>query len=187
MSDNHAKRKDDAREYNEFTLANLYEEYFDKIARYAYVRIGNRADAEDIAGEVFLKALQSLKSYRERGVPMQAWLFRIAHNLVIDYFRERQKRKTVSIDNMEIEGGINPATVAETNMELEQVKKGMEQLTQEQREVLMLRFFGGLSSREAGQVLNKSDGAVREMQRAAIEKLRNLLSKGDGSSKDMVQ
>jgi RNA polymerase sigma-70 factor (ECF subfamily) len=175
MSDNYTKRKADAREHNEFTLSNLYEEYFDKIARYAYVRIGHRADAEDIAGEVFLKALQSLKSYKERGVPMQAWLFKIAHNLVIDYFRKRQKQKTVSIDNVEIEGGINPAIAAERNMEIEQVKKGMEQLTREQREVLMLRFFGGLSSREAGQVLNKSDGAVREMQRAAIEKLRNLL------------
>jgi RNA polymerase sigma-70 factor (ECF subfamily) len=179
MGDNFIKGKADAREYNELTLSSLYEEYFDKIARYAYVRIGHRADAEDIAGEVFSKALDSLKSYQERGVPMQAWLFRIAHNLVIDYFRKRQKRKTVSIDDVEIEGGTNPAIVAERNMEIEQVKKGMEQLTREQREVLMLRFFGGLSSREAGRVLNKSDGAVREMQRAAIEKLRNLLSVKD--------
>ena len=176
MGDNYIKGKADAREYKGFTLSSLYDEYFDKIARYAYVRIGHRADAEDIAGEVFLKALQSLKSYKERGVPMQAWLFKIAHNLVIDYFRKRQKQKTVSIDEVEIEGGVNPAMVAERNMEIEQMKKGMEQLTREQREVLMLRFFGGLSSREAGQVLHKSDGAVREMQRAAIEKLRNLLS-----------
>jgi RNA polymerase sigma-70 factor (ECF subfamily) len=179
MSDNYTKGKAEAREHNELTLSSLYDEYFDKIARYAYVRIGHRADAEDIAGEVFLKALQSLKSYKERGVPMQAWLFKIAHNLVIDYFRKRQKQKTVPIDDVEIEGGINPAIAAERNMEIEQVKKGMEQLTREQREVLTLRFFGGLSSREAGQVLNKSDGAVREMQRAAIEKLRNLLSTED--------
>jgi RNA polymerase sigma-70 factor (ECF subfamily) len=179
MGENLIKGKANSREYKESALASLYEEYYDKIARYAYVRIGHRADAEDIAGEVFLKAFRSLKSYKERGVPMQAWLFKIAHNLVVDYFRKRQNLKTVPINDVEIEDGTNPAMVAERNMELEQVKKGMEQLTREQREVLMLRFFGGLSSREAGQVLNKSDGAVREMQRSAIEKLRNLLSTED--------
>jgi RNA polymerase sigma-70 factor (ECF subfamily) len=176
MDDNPIKRKADAREYNESTLSSLYEEYFDKIARYAYVRIGVRADAEDIAGEVFLRALESLKRYQERGVPMQAWLFRIARNLVVDHLRKKQKRKTVPIDDVEIEGGMNPAITAERNVEIERVTRAMEQLTQEQKEVLGLRFFGGLTSREASQVLKKSDGAVREMQRAAIEKLRNLLS-----------
>ena len=176
MGDNLDNRKIDEREYKESTLSSLYEEYYDKIARYAYFRVGNKAEAEDIAGEVFLKALKSLKSYKERGIPMQAWLFRIAHNLVVDYFRKMKKHETVPIDNVQIEGGINPAIVAEENAELERVKKAMEQLTQEQKEVLRLRFFSELTSREAGQVLNKSDGAVREMQRAAIEKLRNLLT-----------
>jgi RNA polymerase sigma-70 factor (ECF subfamily) len=175
MGDNPDKRITDAKECNEVALSSLYGEYFDKIARYAYIRIGVRDDAEDIAGEVFLRALKSLKLYEERGIPIQAWLFRIAHNLVVDYLRKKQKRKIVPIDEVEIEGGINPAIVAERNIELKQVTIAMEQLTQEQREVLGLRFFGGLTSREAGQVLNKSDGAVREMQRAAIEKLRNLL------------
>lgn len=177
--DNHIKKEEYAREFNESALSGLYEEYFDKIAWYAYLRIGDQAEAEDIAGEVFLKALQSLKSYEERGVPIRAWLFRIARNLVIDHFRKKQKQKTVPIDDVEIEGGINPAVVAERIVELERVIKAMDQLTPEQKEVLGLRFFGGLSSREAGQVLNKSDGAVREMQRAAIEKLRNFLSKDD--------
>lgn len=179
MDINYSRGKPDAREYNESTLSSLYEEYYDKIGRYAYVLTGDRAEAEDIAADVFLKAIESLKSYKERGVPMQAWLFRIAHNLVIDYFRKKQKRKTIPIDDMEIEGGINPATVVETKIELERVVKAMEQLTQQQREVLGLRFFGGLTSGEAGRLLNKSDGAVREMQRAAIEKLRNLLSVGN--------
>ena len=80
---------------------------------------------------------------------------------------------------MHIKSEENPQAVAEKNIELEQVKKAMEYLTQDQREVLNLRFFGGLSSREAGRLLKKSDGAVREMQRAAIEKLRNLLTTND--------
>jgi RNA polymerase sigma-70 factor (ECF subfamily) len=175
MSIDPGKGRAETRKHNEATLARLYEEYYDKIARYAYVRIGNRTEAEDLAGEVFLKALESLKSYKERGIPMQAWLFRIAHNLVVDYFRKTAKRKTVPIDSVQVESDMDPVSAAEKNIELERVSGAMQQLTQEQREVLGLRFFGGLSSKEAGSILNKSDGAVREMQRAAIEKLRKLL------------
>jgi len=160
----------------ESILAGLYEEYYDRIARYVYVRIGNKNDAEDLAGEVFLRALESLKSYKERGVPMQAWLFRIAHNLVVDHLRRMAKRRTIPLDATEIESDMNPVTAAEKNIELEQVVKAMEKLTREQREVLGLRFFGGLTSKEVGGILHKSDGAVREMQRAAIEKLRKVLA-----------
>jgi len=156
-------------------LAGLYEEYYDRIAHYVYVRIGNRAEAEDIAGEVFLKALKSLKSYREQGVPMQGWLFRIAHNLTVDYLRKMDKRRTVPIDSVVLLGSDNPADTAEKNIEFERVTQAMKQLTTEQREVINLRFLGGLTSREVGDILNKSDGAVREMQRAAMEKLRGIM------------
>ena len=175
MSANPDNDKTGTRKLNEANLASLYEEYYDKIARYVYTHIGDRSEAEDIAGEVFLKALESLKSYKERGIPMQAWLFRIAHNLMVDYLRKAVKRKTVSIDTVEIASDIDPVTSVEKSMELEQLTKAMEQLTWEQGEVLRLRFFGELTSKETGSILKKSDGAVREMQRAALEKLRNLL------------
>ncbi len=175
MSANPDNDKTGTRKLNEANLARLYEEYYDKIARYVYTHIGDRSEAEDIAGEVFLKALESLKSYTERGIPMQAWLFRIAHNLMVDYLRKAEKRKTVSIDTVEIASDIDPVTSVEKSMELEQLTKAMEQLTWEQGEVLRLRFFGELTSKETGSILKKSDGAVREMQRSALEKLRNLL------------
>ena len=159
----------------EIRLASLYEEYYDKIARYVYVHIGNKEEAEDIAGEVFLRALKSLKSYREQGVPMQGWLFRIAHNLTIDYLRKMDKRSTVPIDSVVLQGNDNPADTAERNIEFARVTEAMKQLTTEQREVINLRFFGGLTSKEVGGVLGKSDGAVREMQRAAIEKVRGIM------------
>ena len=159
----------------ETRLSDLYEEYYDKIARYVYVHIDNKEEAEDIAGEVFLKALQSLESYREQGVPMQGWLFRIAHNLTVDYLRKMNKRRTVPIDSVVLQGNDNPANTAEKNIEFERVSEAMQELTTEQREVINLRFFGGLTSKEVGGVLGKSDGAVREMQRAAIEKLRGIM------------
>jgi RNA polymerase sigma-70 factor (ECF subfamily) len=176
MISNQDTGKTGIKENNEAKLASLYEEYYDRIARYAYVRIGDKSDAEDLAGEVFLRALESLKSYKERGVPMQAWLFRIAHNLVVDYFRKAAKRKKVPLETVQIESGTDPAAAAEKNIEIERVTTAMEQLTQEQREVLNLRFFGGLTSKEAGNVLKKNDGAIREMQSAAIRRLRQLLN-----------
>ncbi len=182
MSAEADKGKTGAREHNEATLASLYEEYYDKIARYAFVHIGSRTDAEDIAGEVFLKALKSLTSYQERGIPMQAWLFRIAHNLIVDYWRKTAKYRTVPLDTVPVEGGVDPRIIAEKSIELERVARAMEQLTPEQREVIALRFFGGLTSKEAGGILNKSDGAIREMQRAAIEKLRKLLATEERSA-----
>jgi RNA polymerase sigma-70 factor (ECF subfamily) len=163
------------RESLEAELAGLYGECYDKISHYAAVHIGNRADAEDIAGEVFLKALESLGSYERRGIPMQAWLFRIAHNLVVDYLRKMSKRKMVDINSVTVRSNKNPEEIAEVNIEVERIKKAMEQLTREQREVLALRFFGELTSRETAAIMGKSDGAVREMQRAATAKLRALL------------
>jgi RNA polymerase sigma-70 factor (ECF subfamily) len=169
------RRQVEVRKSPEAELAGLYEEYYDKIAHYASVRIGNKADAEDIAGDVFLKALESLGSYEHRGIPMQAWLFKIAHNLVVDYLRKKSKRKTVDLDSVTIKSNESPEKVAEVNIEIERVKKAMEQLTSEQKEVLSLRFFGELTSKETATIMEKSDGAVREMQRAATSKLRLLL------------
>lgn len=156
----------------EIRLTDLYEEYYNKIARYVYVHIGDREEAEDIAGEVFLKALKSLNSYREQGVPMQGWLFRIAHNLTVDHLRKMNKRRIVPIDSAALLGNDDPADTAEKNIEFERVTEAMKQLTMEQKEVINLRFFGGFTSKEVGQILGKSDGAVREMQRAAIERIR---------------
>jgi len=160
---------------HEIRLAGLYEEYYDKIARYVYVRIGNREEAEDIAGEVFLKALKALDFYQERGIPMQGWLFRIAHNLTVDHLRKMDKRTTTPIESVELLAKDDPADTSEKNLEFERVTEAMKQLTVEQREVLYLRFFGGLTAKEVGDTLGKAEGAVREMQRAALEKLRTIM------------
>jgi RNA polymerase sigma-70 factor (ECF subfamily) len=171
-----ANKKIDEQREKESKLAGLYDEYFDRVARYIYVRLGDRNEAENLAGDVFLKALESLRSYRERGVPMQAWLFRIAHNILVDYLRKKKRMSTVPIDEVSIASQDDPVATADMSIKLKRVNEVMLELTPEQREVVQLRFFGELSSKEVGAILNKSDGAVREMQRAALEKLRRILT-----------
>jgi RNA polymerase sigma-70 factor, ECF subfamily len=159
----------------ESELSGLYDEYYDRIARYVFIHIGNKDDAEDIAGEVFLKALKSLDSYQERGIPMQAWLFKIAHNMVVDYLRKKSKLKTMEVESDILSVDEDPVAVAETNIELEKVKHAMQKLSSDQRQIISLRFISGLASKEVAAIMNKSDGAVREMQRVAIQKLRLIL------------
>jgi RNA polymerase sigma-70 factor, ECF subfamily len=174
------KARVELREANERQLVSLYDEYYRKVARYVFVRIGNRSEAEDLASEVFVKALDSLTTYQERGLPMQAWLFRIAHNLVVDHLRKATRQKAVPLEDIQIYNESDPVAAAETNLEMARVNQAMQSLTEDQIEVVRLRFFGGLSSKEVSQVLDKSDGAVREMQRASLEKLRHLLNE-DGT------
>ena len=159
----------------EIELASLHEEYYDKIARYIFIRIGDRTEAEDLASEVFLRALRSLGSYRSQSERMRAWLFRIAHNLVVDHLRKMSKRKGESLDGMEIPDELCVEEAAERNSQIEILSRVLGQLTPAQREVIGLRFFAGLSSAEAGTILGKSGGAVREMQRAALVTLRRLM------------
>jgi RNA polymerase sigma-70 factor (ECF subfamily) len=174
MSSSDNNNKATIKDYED-RLAGLFEEYFVRISRYVYGRIGNKAEADDIAGEAFMKALKSLKMYREQDAPMQAWLFRIAHNLMVDYLRKRDKLKTVPIDSVVLPDNNDPANIAERNIEFERATLAMKKLTEEQREVISLRFLAGLTSREVGQILNKSDGAVRQMQSAALETLRKVM------------
>ena len=159
----------------EAVIAGLFEEYYDKVVRYIYIRISDQPEAEDLAGEVFLKALKSMGSYRGSAEQLRFWIFKIARNIVIDHYRKMSKRKTVNLDDVEIADGTNVEEMAEQRLQIGELTKAMKQLTEAQREVIGLRFFAGLSSAETAQVLGKSSGAVREMQCDAIQRLRKLM------------
>jgi RNA polymerase sigma-70 factor (ECF subfamily) len=157
-------------------LASLYEEYYGRIVRYIFIRINDQSEAENLGGDVFLRALQSLDSFRGRPKQMIAWLFSIARNLVVDHVRKMSRRKEISIDEVEIPDKQNIGEAVEKKSELERLSQAVEQLTPAQREVIGLRFFAELSSAEVGKILGRSSGAVREMQRAAIETLRKQMN-----------
>ena len=157
-------------------LAQLFESCYDRVARYMAVRVSNRDIAEDLAGECFLRAAESIGSYKDRGVPMEAWLFRIAHNLVVDHYRRSARRQTTPIDEVfDLAGPSDPSAEVEQKLTMERVNQAMDHLNPAQQEVIALRFVGGLSSEEAGQVMGRTSGAIRELQRTAVSALRGLL------------
>jgi RNA polymerase sigma-70 factor, ECF subfamily len=173
---NHLNEKCDSEiKTMESVIADLFEEYYEKVVRYIYIRISDQPEAEDLAGEVFLKALKSMGSYRGSAEQLRFWIFKIARNIVIDHYRKAGKRKTLNLDDIEIADGSNVEEIAEQRLQVGELMKAMQQLTQAQQEVIGLRFFAGLSSAETAQVLGKSSGAVREMQCDAIQRLRKLM------------
>ena len=157
-------------------FAQLYENHFDKIYRYVALRIGNKTEAEDVTQQVFLNALRSISSFRWRGVPFSTWLFRIAHNLVVDYLRKGKKRATTPLDESLVSSDSNPQLVVEHRLDVEQLILATKRLTAAQREVISLRFAGELSVAQVAKIMGKSQGAVKALQHSAIVALRKALS-----------
>ena len=169
-----SKNEDVARK--QIAVERLFETHFERVARYIAIRIGNMNDAEDLASEVFVRALKTADTYKETGAPMEAWLFRIAHNIAVDYFRQKGRRPAVPLDEtLPLAAKDNPVEDVERDQEVEELKKAVSQLTEAQKQVLALRFGSEMTSEEAAKVMGKKPGAVREMQCAAIKKLRELL------------
>lgn len=157
-------------------VERLFETHFERVARYIAVRIGSVSDAEDLASEVFVRALRTVESFQETGAPMEAWIFKIAHNISIDYLRQKGRRPAVPLDeSLLLPARDNPGEDAERQQEIEELNKAVKQLSEAQRQVLALRFGAEMTSEEAAQVMGKKPGAVREMQSAAVKKLRELL------------
>ena len=163
-------------------FTEIYEAYFDKLYRYVAVRIGNKAEAEDMTQQVFVKAYKSISSYQWKGVPFSAWLFRIAHNLVVDFFRRESKRPTVPLDESLLVSDEDPRKVIEQRMDVERVMTATRKLTAAQREVISLRFAGELAIAEVARTMGKSEGAVKALQHSAIAALRRILLAGENGA-----
>ena len=164
-----------AQQHDQVALTQLYEENFDRIYRYIVLKIGDRIEAEDMTQQVFLNALKSLSSFKWKGMPFSAWLFRIAHNQIVDYLRKKTRRPTVPLDTSLASSNSNPALVAEQNMEIERLLSATKRLTEAQREVISLRFTGELSIAQVAKIMGKSQGAVKALQHSAIVSLRKAL------------
>jgi RNA polymerase sigma-70 factor (ECF subfamily) len=150
---------------------NLFESYFRKMYKFAYVRTGDIHLSEEIASEVFAAAARGIARYRDTGAPIGAWLYRIARNITADHVDRRAKRPVVSLEAVQLEtesmalGVENAADLA----------KCIARLTPEQQEVIALRFYSDCSLQEAAAALGKSVGAVKLLQHRAVAALRRQL------------
>ncbi len=165
-----------AQRHDQEAFAQLYERYFDKIYRYIALKIGNRVEAEDMTQQVFVNALHSISSYKWRGFPFSAWLFRIAHNQMVDYFRKKTRQPTVSLNESLAVSGSNPQKTVEQKMNVEQLVVATRKLTPAQQEVILLRFAGELPIAQVAKIMGKSEGAIKALQHSAIVALRKTLT-----------
>jgi RNA polymerase sigma-70 factor (ECF subfamily) len=169
-----------AQQKDKEAFAELYEAYFDKIYRYIMLKTGNQADAEDMTQQVFLKALKSLPSYKYQEVPFSAWLYRIAHNQMVDHFRKSSKHQDCELaeeitpDNPDD----NPQRQVELKTDIESLIKATRQLTKSQQEVIALRFSSDLPVAEVARLMGKSEGAVKALQHSAVVALRKIMVDG---------
>ena len=167
-----------AQQRDQEAFAQLYERYFDKIYRYVVLRIGNETEAEDVTQQVFLNVLHSISSFRWKGAPFAAWLFRIAHNQVVDYLRKKTRQATESLDESLAISKSDPQLAVEQRLDIEQLILATKGLTKAQQEVIALRFVSELSTAQVAKVMGKSEGAVKALQHSAIVALRKALSVG---------
>ncbi len=166
-----------AREYDPQALALLYRHHVGAIYRYIHLRVGREDLAEDLTADVFLKMLEGIESFGYRGVPFAAWLFRIAHDRVVDYFRRQARKETVSLSERLSAPGEGPAAMTEAALARERLRQAFGRLTEGQQQVIVLKFGEGLTNAEVGRLLEKSEGAVKSLQHRALVSLRRFLEK----------
>ena len=167
-----------AKERDPVALTQIYEENFDRIYRYIVLKIGDRNEAEDMTQQVFLNAIKAIPGYKSKGMPFSSWLYRIAHNQVVDYFRKKSKKQFVPLDERIESGDDDPLRATEKKLQVEELSQATKQLTKAQQEVISLRFAGELSIVEVAKMMGKSVGAVKALQHAAIVALRKVMTPG---------
>lgn len=168
----------------------LYERYVTAIYRYAYYRIGDVQDAEDLTARVFVRALKHIRNYNERGVPFAAWLYRIAHNLVVNFHRDTSRKPSISLDATG--DGDEPLTrelhADDANdhdhaidLQKDQAKlvRAIRALSEERQQLIVLKFVEQMSNADIGQIMTRSEGAVKSLYHRTLIQLRELLTHAD--------
>ena len=164
-----------AQQYDEAALESLYQVYYPKIYSYAFLQMGDIQAAEDLASDVMLKMIESLKGYRFKGLPFGAWVFRIARNRLIDLHRRRRRRGEVDLSETLSSTLANPQALTERALERGQLQVALKHLTDEQRQVLVLKFIEGFDNRSVGRSMGRSEGAIKSLQHRALASLRRIL------------
>lgn len=154
----------------------LYERYSPRVFGYLFQRLnGDAEEAEDLTADVFTRVYEKIDGFQPQGAPLSAWVFRIAHNRLIDTIRRRPRQTQVTLDDApEIAAGPTFGGV-EQQVALDQIKSGLAHLTPEQRQVIVLRFLEGKSLAETAAVVGRNEDAVKKLQARGLASLRRRL------------
>jgi RNA polymerase sigma-70 factor (ECF subfamily) len=153
----------------------LYERYVGRIYNYIYYRTGNTADAEDLTARVFYRAMRHIGSYRDRGVPLSAWLYRIAHNVLANWHRDNSRCKEVPLDDT-VAGkadGQHPESELVQSEEREQLLYIIHCLPTDRQQLLILKFVEHLSNTEIGLIMGRTEGAIKSLYHRTLLNLRD--------------
>jgi RNA polymerase sigma-70 factor (ECF subfamily) len=153
----------------------LYERYVGRIYNYIYYRTGNQHDAEDLTARVFFRALRHIDNYTDRGLPFSAWLYRIAHNLVANWHRDNSRRKEIPLEEIILvrQGSEHPETLLMQSEEQDNLLEIIRSLPPERQQLLILKFVEHLSNAEIGQIMGRSEGAVKSLYHRTLLSMRD--------------
>ena len=158
-------------------FGQLYERYVERIFNYVYYRTGNIHDAEDLTARVFQRAMNHIKNYTDRGLPFSAWLYRIAHNLVANWHRDRSRKQEIPLDDLPVvpNKGDHPERNLVRSQEQESLLRMIRRLPPERQNLLILKFVENLSNAEIGGIMGRSEGAVKSLYHRTLLSLRDQL------------
>jgi RNA polymerase sigma-70 factor, ECF subfamily len=158
-------------------FGRLYEHYVERIFNYVYYRTGNSHDAEDLTARVFQRAMNHIVNYTDRGVPFSAWLYRIAHNLVANWHRDRSRKQEIPLDDLPIlpTKGDHPEKNLVRSQEQEALLRMIRKLPPDRQNLLILKFVENMSNAEIGRIMGRSEGAVKSLYHRTLLALRDQL------------
>ncbi len=155
----------------------IYQRYITAIYNYIYYRTGDQHDAEDLSARVFHRAYGHISSYEYMGLPISAWLYRIAHNLVANYHRDSKRKREVNLeDHLEIHApGDLPETLLIVNQETEELMSAIHELTPDRQQLIILKFVEHLSNLEIAVIMGRSEGAIKSLYHRTLISLKTIM------------
>jgi RNA polymerase sigma-70 factor (ECF subfamily) len=159
---------------DEAAFGELYARYGEKIYSYIYYRTSNYHDAEDLTARVFHRALRHIPNYEDRGLPFSAWLYRIAHNLVVNWHRDTSRRTFLPLDDLVLRAASRqaPEAVVERHDEADQLLRIVHEMPEDRQQLLVLKFVDRLSNAEIGEIMGRSEGAIKSLYHRTLLALR---------------
>jgi len=160
-------------------FGELYVRHLDEIYRFVFYKVGNEKRAEDLTEQVFLKAWEAIGDYESRGYPLSSWLYRIAHNAVVDHYRTRKDESPLDPIAFSLaDESLGPEETLMKKREVSRLLEALAELSEEKQQLIFLRFVEGLSHARVARILDKSEGACRVMQHRALASLSEILGRG---------